>query len=109
VEERGGHPALVKGTGPSGSTGLLRIDFPDYRGSASLESISWREFFEAFEANALAFLHQERTKSGGVSRFSRLVAREAAQRNERRGGRRRRRGNLPGGGRTAQSGTATRG
>jgi len=70
VEERGGHPAEVKGTE------LLRIDYPGFSGEDSLEEISWEEFFDAFEENNLAFLYQEKTKDGGKSRFSKLVNRD---------------------------------
>jgi len=70
VEERGGHPAEVKGTE------LLRIDYPGFSGEDRLEEISWEEFFDAFEENNLAFLYQEKTKDGGKSRFSKLVNRD---------------------------------
>ena len=79
VEERGGHPAQVKGTERSKSAGLLRIDYPGYSGEDRLEEISWEEFFEAFEKNNLAFLYQEKTKDGGQSRFSKLVDRDKAE------------------------------
>ena len=75
VEERGGNPARVKGTESKGSVGLLRIDYPGYSGEGTLEKISWAEFFTAFEENGLAFLYQEETKDGKVSRFSKLVER----------------------------------
>ena len=41
VEERGGHPATVRGTGDRDEPGVLRIDFPGYRGKDRLEEISW--------------------------------------------------------------------
>jgi hypothetical protein len=71
VEARGGHPARVKNRGPGG---ILRVDFaePD----ESLEPISWDEFFKVFEANHLAFLHQDKTGDGKVSRFNKFVERE---------------------------------
>lgn len=72
VEERGGCPARVKGTGGDDDAGLLRIDFPGYSGQQSLEPISWEDFFEKFEESGLAFLYQE---SEGESRFSKLVHR----------------------------------
>jgi hypothetical protein len=76
VEERGGSPATVKGTGTKGEhAGLLRIDFPGYSGEGSLEKISWEEFFEKFEESRLAFLYQE-DAHGKVSRFNKLVSRE---------------------------------
>ncbi|HEX3282077.1 MAG TPA: hypothetical protein VHR36_12660 [Pyrinomonadaceae bacterium] len=70
VEERGGHPARVK------DTEVLRIDYPGYSGEDTLEEISWDDFFETFEASNLAFLYQEETKDGELSRFSKLVSRE---------------------------------
>jgi hypothetical protein len=56
VEERGGWPACVKGTGGWEDPGLLRIDFPGYSGEESLQKITWEEFFEKFEESGLAFL-----------------------------------------------------
>src|ERR1044071_8071759 len=75
VEERGGHPAIVKGT-EKGDSALLRIDYPGYSGEDRLEEISWDEFFEIFDENDLAFLYQEKTQDGGESRFSKFVSRE---------------------------------
>ena len=65
AEERGGRPSRVEGTGEGG---LLRIDFGDP--DEGLEEISWDEFFEVFEANNLALLHQDETEDGSVSRFN---------------------------------------
>ena len=78
VEERGGHPARVKDTESKNSPGLLRIDYPGYSGSDSLEAISWDEFFQGFDGNNLAFLYQEETKDGEQSRFSKLIDRSSA-------------------------------
>ncbi len=75
VEERGGHPARVKGTDNQGS-GVLVIDYPGYSGTQTLEEISWDEFFQGFEENKLAFLYQDETSAGGESRFSKLVNHE---------------------------------
>ena len=73
VEERGGHPAKVKGTE------LLRIDYPGFSGEDRLEEITWETFFKAFEKNNLAFLYQDETKDGKQSRFSKLVDRDKAK------------------------------
>jgi hypothetical protein len=70
VEARGGCPARVKGTG------VLRIDYPGYSGKDTLETISWDDWFEVFEESQLAFLFQEKTKSGKPSRFSKLIKRD---------------------------------
>lgn len=82
VEERGGHPACVKGTGDKNDTGLLRIDFPGYSGEESLQPISWDEFFEKFDEANLAFLYQE-TQDGKPSRFSKLVQRQGSSSHDR--------------------------
>jgi len=73
VEERGGHPAKVKGTE------VLRIDYPGFSGEERLEEIEWDEFFREFNRNKLAFLYQEKTKDGKQSRFSKLIDRDSAK------------------------------
>lgn len=73
VEERGGSPAKVKGTG-DGDTGILRIDFGEQE--ESLEEISWNKFFEKFERNDLAFIYQKETENGEKSRFFKFIDRE---------------------------------
>ena len=81
VEERGGHPAKVKGTsrGVESGAGLLRIDYPGYSGEDTLEEITWEQFFEQFEKTGLAFLYQDKLESGETSRFSKLVDRDSAE------------------------------
>jgi hypothetical protein len=83
VEERGGHPARVKGTDKEDTSGVLVIDYPGYTGTQTLEAISWDEFFQGFEENGLAFLYQEETKDGEDSRFSKLISREPADKKSR--------------------------
>ncbi len=75
VEERGGFPASVSGTGNRGSAGVLRIDYPGYSGQDTLKRISWNEFFKKFDESGLVFLYQNKTKTGKPSRFSKFVAR----------------------------------
>ena len=75
VERRGGRPAAVKGTGSNGDPGILRIDYPGRGDDEALEEISWEDFFDAFEANSLAFVYQEETAEGEESRFSKFVSR----------------------------------
>ena len=79
VEERGGQPARVKGTETKRGAGVLRIDYPGFSGEDTLETITWEEFFQAFDDNHLAFLYQEETKDGSESRFSKLIERETAK------------------------------
>jgi len=83
AEERGGKPACVIGTGGGGDTGLLRIDFPGYSGESSLQEISWDEFFEKFDEQGLALLHQDETASGQKSNFNKLVNRDNAKHNSK--------------------------
>lgn len=77
VEERNGQPAIVKGT-ENGRSALLRIDYPGFTGEETLEAVSWEEFFRIFDENNLAFLYQERTADGDLSRFSKLIDRDRA-------------------------------
>jgi ferritin-like metal-binding protein YciE len=76
VEERGGWPARVVGTGAENDAGLIRIDFPGFSGEGSLERIEWEEWFEGFEENQLAFLHRDMDHGGGdLDRFNKLISR----------------------------------
>jgi hypothetical protein len=70
AEERGARPSKVD-TGGEG--GILRFDFGEKEDA--LEEISWEEFFEIFEDNNLALIHQDKTTDGKTSRFSKFVAR----------------------------------
>ena len=80
VEERGGQPACVRGTGDADDVGLLRIDFPGGTGAESLQPISWDAFFNKFDERKLAFLHHPPTRDGGRSYFNKLIDRRAAGR-----------------------------
>ncbi|WP_331376634.1 hypothetical protein [Sinorhizobium chiapasense] len=70
AEARDGQPARVKGATDGG---VLRIDFGTPEDT--LEKISWEEFFEIFEKNNLAFLHQDLTEDGQTSRFCKFIHR----------------------------------
>lgn len=77
AESRGGKPATVKTTGRSKKVpGIIRLDFPGYRGARSLKAISWEEWFEKFEESNLALLYQDKTSSGKPSRFNKLISRD---------------------------------
>lgn len=77
VESRGGRPASVKRIHVKEEPGVIRVDFPGFTGAGSLEPITWKEFFEQFDGRRLAFLYQEKTASGDVSRFNKLISRES--------------------------------
>jgi hypothetical protein len=80
VEERGGHPAVVKSTESKAGPGILRVDFPGFSGEDSLEEIEWDKWFDVFDQHELAFLHQDQTADGKQSRFNKLIARSHADR-----------------------------
>lgn len=80
TEERGGHPARVRGTGGEDDVGMIRIDFPGYSGEDSLEEISWDQFFDKFDQSNLALLYQdEEVREGEPSRFNKLVSRDSTR------------------------------
>jgi hypothetical protein len=74
IEQRKGKPTKVKGTEGGDGEGILRVDFaePDEK----LEPVDWDEFFKTFEDRKLAFLHQDKTADGHLSRFFKFVHRE---------------------------------
>jgi hypothetical protein len=75
VEDRGGVPTSVEGTGRKDQPGVLRIDFePEDK---ELDPISWDDFFAKFDREKLAFLYQDETNDGKVSRFHKFVDRAA--------------------------------
>ena len=78
VEERGGRPAAIRGRSREDyEAAAPRIDFPEYRSTGVVRRISWDEFFRKFERKGLAFVYQEETPAGEVSRFFRFVYRDA--------------------------------
>lgn len=82
AEERGAHPAAVKGTGSEEDPGIIRLDFPGYSGEGKLEEISWDEWFEKFDDADLALVYQEETAEGEQSNFNKLVKRSTAEERE---------------------------
>ncbi|MFL6693993.1 MAG: hypothetical protein ACJ8GO_13645 [Ramlibacter sp.] len=77
AEARGGKPSHVKRSGNDQDPGILRIDFPGFSGAGSLEPLDWDSWFDAFEANQLALLYQDKTADGKQSRFNKLVRRSS--------------------------------
>lgn len=75
VQARGGEPAHVRPTADDGDPGVMRIAFPDHEDRARLETIEWDRFFATLDEKNLAFVYQEATSDGDVSRFCRLVSR----------------------------------
>ncbi|WP_024511289.1 hypothetical protein [Bradyrhizobium sp. ARR65] len=77
AEERGGKPATVRATEEDGHAGVLRIDFDPKE--KALDPIDWDEFFRKFDESKLAFLYQDHTKDGGLSRFHKFVHRTSTR------------------------------
>ena len=73
AEKRGGRPATVEDTADKKGAGILRLDFGPK--DDALSEISWDEFFLKFDKEKLAFLHQDRTADGAISRFHKFVGR----------------------------------
>ncbi len=84
VEERGGKPACVRGTGGEGDPGVLRIEFPEYNPEVTekLAPMAWDEWFDAFDRNELALLVQEEV-GGNRSYFNKLVRRDTVKQEAR--------------------------
>jgi hypothetical protein len=76
VEEREGFPCKVHGEEPDAV--LIRIAFPGITGEEEFEEISWEDFFHRFEEQDLAFVYQDTTADGEISRYSKLADREQA-------------------------------
>jgi hypothetical protein len=74
AEARGGRPASISGTEDGSGGGVLRIDF-DPADEDRLTEESWDEFFAVFDDRKLAFVYQEQTSDGNISRFNKLVSR----------------------------------
>lgn len=78
AESKGGKPAAVARTHDDGSTGIIRIMFPDAQNSkhGALTEISWGEFFQQFEDSELALLYEP------DSMFSKIVGRDTVEKRE---------------------------
>ena len=80
AEARGARPASVAATGGGNDAGILRLDFPGADDNDDgLNDIDWTPFFETFDDRKLAFVYQEKTSDGSVSRFSRFISRDSAE------------------------------
>ncbi|SRR6266496_2162942 len=77
AEARQGKPVIVKGTERGQNDGgVLRIDFPGFRGEDTFEEVSWDEWYKIFKSRDLAFLYQDKTSDGKESRFFKLISNE---------------------------------
>lgn len=76
AEARKARPACITGTRSDHGVGLVRLDFPDYIGADSLETIGWDEWFTQFDEQNLALVIQQETADGQRSNFNTLVSRE---------------------------------
>lgn len=79
VEEHGGRPVGVRGTGGDDDAGVLRIDFPGGSGGGRFEELDWDEWFAKFDDADLALLYQEQKADGSDSTFFKLVDRHSVE------------------------------
>ena len=79
AEERDAKPAAVRSTENDDDIGIIRLDFPGYSGSDSLEEVGWDEWFEQFDNRNLALVVQEETANGKPSNFNKLVSRDSVE------------------------------
>lgn len=76
VEDRDGAPATVGDTADGDEPGVLTIHFDGSQDDDDrLVDIGWDDWFDKFDDEHLAFLHQDETTAGDVSRFFRVVNR----------------------------------
>ena len=76
AEQRGGVPAGVAATEtPSENEGVIKIVFTD-SAHEDLLPITWDEFFTKFDQSHLAFLYQESSSGGELSRFFKFINRD---------------------------------
>lgn len=74
AERRGGHPTSVMGTEHGKeAAGVLRLDFGVK--DEKLHPVDWEAFFDKFEQSNLAFLYQDKTSNGKMSRFHKFIQR----------------------------------
>ncbi len=74
AERRGGHPTTVTGTEHGKeAAGVLRLDFGVK--DEKLHAVDWGAFFDKFEESKLAFLYQDKTSNGKISRFHKFIHR----------------------------------
>ncbi len=72
AEERRATPVAATREDGNGRPRTLRLDFPGGSSGASLQPVTWDEWFGVFEDRDLVFLFQERLRNGDQSNFFRL-------------------------------------
>ena len=77
IEERDGRPALVRDTVDGQGNGVLRVDFDG--ADDQLEQVDWDHFFAVFDRSKVAFLHQDKTADGGLSRFNKFIDQDGSR------------------------------
>lgn len=75
AEARGGHPAMARHHMGNQRLGVLFVIWPGEQFANELEELDWPAWFDAFEAQRLAFLYREYTEEGLPSHFFKVVTR----------------------------------
>lgn len=79
IEARGGRPVRMPVEADPESHGCpLHVDFAGLTGEDCGEPVEWDEFFATFEEEKLAFVYQEHTAHGEISRAAKFVDRGRA-------------------------------
>lgn len=74
AEKRGGHPTSVSRTEHGKeAAGILWLDFGEK--DEKLHPVGWDAFFDKFDESKLAFLYQDKTTDGKLSRFLKFIHR----------------------------------
>lgn len=79
ASNRDGKPVRLREENATPGLGPIQISFKDDQMPDNAEEITWEEFLEDFENRKLAFIYREQEADGQVSKFYKIVKREAYQ------------------------------
>ena len=82
ADARGGRPVVIRGARER--AGGLRIDWSG-RGHEGVEQVSWQDWFRRFDEQGMSLVFRERTGSGDLSRFCKLMPHAAVAAQTRTG------------------------
>ena len=78
AEARGGRPVQVTNAfAAQPGEAHLRIDFLHDKYDDGIREVGWDEFFRVFDQHDMVLVYQSETEAGALSRFGRIVRREA--------------------------------
>ena len=77
ASDRGGRPVMLQHDLANPRAAELQIDLLFHKYDDRKKEVSWDDFFARFEGDQLALVYQTETEGGKLSRFARIVRREA--------------------------------